>query len=126
MANVKRKTKKELFAEILTQYDLKDKHKALIEKEISQLENRKSSEKKPTDRQLANERYKAAILDYLNEHSEEKFTITELWKNVPVLANDTEMSNQRVSALVRALKDEHKVEKEEIKRKAYFSIASAE
>ena len=32
------------------------------------------------------------------------------------------LSNQRVSALVRQLKDEGKVTREEIKRKAYFSL----
>ena len=46
------------------------------------------------------------------------YTISELMKSIPALAD---LTNQRVSALVRQLKDEGKVTREEIKRKAYFT-----
>ena len=46
------------------------------------------------------------------------YTISELMKAIPELAD---LTNQRVSALVRQLKDEGKVSREEIKRKAYFT-----
>ena len=45
------------------------------------------------------------------------YTITDLMKKVPECA---ELSNQRVSALVRQLIDAGKVERIEEKRKAYF------
>ena len=47
-----------------------------------------------------------------------KYTITDLMKEVVELAD---LSNQRVSALVRQLKEEGLVERTEEKRKAYFS-----
>lgn len=126
MANTKKPTKKELFTEMLAQYELEDKHRELIEKTIEQLENRKSSEKKPTARQGENAVLRVTILDWMTERAGEKFTITDLWKKVPELANDPNMSNQRISALVRALYDEHKVAREEIKRKAYYSVPNTD
>jgi DNA-binding transcriptional regulator GbsR (MarR family) len=47
----------------------------------------------------------------------QKYTITDLMKSVPELAD---LSNQRVSALVRQLKDADLVVRTEEKRKAYF------
>lgn len=118
----KKMTKKELFAEILASYDLKDYHRELIEKTIDQLDRKSASsgDRKPTAKQLDNDKFKDCILDFLKEHSEEQFTITELWKKVPALAENSEMSNQRVSSLVRQLVLDNLVVREEIKRKAYF------
>ena len=118
----KKMTKKELFAEILASYDLKDYHRELIEKTIDQLDRKTASsgERKPTAKQLDTDKFKVCILDFLKEHSEEQFTITELWKKVPALAENSEMSNQRVSSLVRQLVLDNLVVREEIKRKAYF------
>ena len=118
----KKMTKKELFAEILANYDLKDYHRELIEKTIDQLDRKSASsgDRKPTAKQLDNDKFKDFILDFLKEHSEEQFTITELWKKVPALAENSEMSNQRVSSLVRQLVLDNLVVREEIKRKAYF------
>lgn len=50
----------------------------------------------------------------------QKYTITDLMKSVPELAD---LSNQRVSALVRQLKDSGSVIRTEEKRKAYFHKA---
>ena len=118
----KKMTKKELFAEILANYDLKDTHRELIEKTIDQLEKKSASsgDRKPTAKQLDNDKFKDNILDFLKDHSDKQFTITELWKNVPALAENPEMSNQRVSSLVRQLVLDNLVAREEIKRKAYF------
>jgi hypothetical protein len=123
MAN-KKMTKKEMFAQLKANYDFTAEEIAFIDNEIKLLENRnsKGGTRKPTEKQKANVAYKELILAYLSEHSEEKFTVTELWKNIPDLADNEEMSNQRVSALVRQLKEDNLIKKEEIKRKAYFSI----
>jgi DNA-binding transcriptional regulator GbsR (MarR family) len=51
------------------------------------------------------------------------YTIGDLMKEVPELAD---LTNQRVSALVRQLKDDGLVVREEIKRKAYFTKAVIE
>ena len=90
-------------------YDKLDALKASIAK-------KNSAERKPTATQKANEGYKEAILEFMEVGK--KYTITDLMKEVVELAD---LSNQRVSALVRQLKEEGLVERTEEKRKAYFS-----
>lgn len=124
----KKMTKKEKFMQILNNYNLKADEIDFINHEIELLEkkNSKGGDKKPTAKQLENADYKVAILNFLADHPDEKFTITEIWKKVPVLANDVNMSNQRVSAVVRQMLLENLVARDEIKRKAYFSIVVAD
>ena len=80
------------------------------------ISKKNSAERKPTATQKANEEYKKAILSFMEVGK--KYTISELMKEVVELAD---LSNQRVSALVRQLKDSGFVERTEEKRKAYFS-----
>ena len=91
---------------------------AFIDHEIELL-NRKNStatgEKKLTATQVANEEIKQAILDGMTP--KRLYTITELMKEIPVCNG---MTNQRVSALVRQLKDAGLVNRIEDKRKALF------
>lgn len=121
----KKMTKKEMFVQILNNHNLKADEINFINHEIELLEKRnsKGGDKKPTAKQLENADYGKAILDFLADNPDEKFTITDMWKKIPVLANNTEMSNQRISAIVNQLKKDNLVAREEIKRKAYFSIA---
>lgn len=79
---------------------------------------RNASDRKPTKTQVANEGLKADILAYLADG--EKHTVTEMLEEIPSLSG---MSNQKVSTLVSQLKSAHLVDREEIKRKAYFSLA---
>ena len=121
----KKMTKKEMFVQILNNHNLKADEIDFINHEIELLEKRnsKGGDKKPTAKQLENADLKTVILDFLADNPDEKFTITDMWKKIPVLANNTEMSNQRISAIVNQLKNENLVVRDEIKRKAYFSIA---
>ena len=84
------------------------------------ISKKNSAERKPTATQKANEEYKKAILSFMEVGK--KYTISELMKEVVELAD---LSNQRVSALVRQLKDSGLVERTEEKRKAYFSKKGA-
>ena len=121
----KKMTKKEMFVQILNNYDLKADEIDFINHEIELLEKRNSNggDKKPTAKQLENADLKTAILDFLADNTDDKFTITDMWKKIPVLAENPEMSNQRISAIVNQLKKENLVVRVEDKRKAYFSIA---
>lgn len=89
-----------------------------INHELELLAKKNSSEKKPTATQVANDGIKAAILEGME--ADRLYTITELIKEIPELA---ELTNQRVSALVRQLKDDEKIMRVEDKRKAYFRLA---
>ena len=81
------------------------------------LEKKNSAERKPTATQTANEGFKEAILAGITEDG--KYTITDLIKAVPEIS---ELSNQRVSAIVRQMVEAGSLVREEIKRKAYFSL----
>ena len=89
--------------------------------EMELLVKKNSAEKKPTAQQTANVGIQTAILEGMEVG--EKYTITDIIKTVPECAD---LTNQRVSALVRQLVDTNKVVRTEDKRKAYFSLATEE
>lgn len=73
---------------------------------------------KPTAKQVANVDYRADILNAMEVGKQ--YTITDLMQVVPSVVRDG-LSNQRVSALVRQLKDAGLVNRSPIKNVAYFS-----
>lgn len=87
-----------------------------IEHELELLAKKNSAEKKPTAQQTANKAIAEAIVNTLAENPTRLFTITEIIKTVPACAD---LTNQRVSAIVRNLIDKD-IERVEEKRKAYF------
>ena len=78
-----------------------------------------SKSNKPNAKQRANEEIKEKIMEILFAEPTRLFTISEICK----LYTDEELSNQKVSSLIRQLVAENKVKSTEDKRKAYFSIA---
>ena len=89
-----------------------------IENELVLLAKKNSAEKKPTAQQTANVGISTAILAGM-EHNR-LYTVTEIIKEIPACS---ELTNQRVSALLRQLVEAGKVKRTEDKRKAYFSLA---
>ena len=120
MANAKKMTKRDHYTVLLNLAEVKADSKLVdfINHEIELLDKKNSAEKKPTAQQTANDSIKADILDFMADGG--KYTITDLIKSVPSCAD---LTNQRVSALIRQLRDENKVVRTEEKRKAYFSLA---
>ena len=88
-----------------------------IDHEVELLSKKNSAEKKPTAQQTANEGIKTAIVEGMEPNR--LYTVTEIIKEIPECAD---MTNQRVSALVRQLMDAGRVKRTEDKRKAYFSL----
>jgi predicted transcriptional regulator len=86
-----------------------------IDHELELLAKKNSSEKKPTAQQTANEGIKSAI--YEGMEVGKRYTITDLIKEIPECAD---LTNQRVSSLVRQMMNANLVERVEDKRKAYF------
>ena len=115
MSNAKKMTKREMFEMIKANHNLSADEIAFIDHELELLAKKNSAEKKPTAVQVANEGIKADILNGMEIGK--KYTITDLMKEIPACA---ELSNQRVSALVRKLVTDGAVERTEEKRKAYF------
>ena len=120
MTNTKKPTKRENYSALLNLAEVKANPTlvAFIEHEVELLDKKNSTEKKPTAQQTANEGIKTAILDNMAEGA--KYTITDIIKSVPECAD---LTNQRVSALMRQLIEAKLVVRTEDKRKAYFSLA---
>lgn len=114
----KKLTKRDYFNQLLEKAEVKADEKLVkfIENELALLAKKSSAEKKPTAVQVENEGIKEVILETLS-NSSVKMTITDLMKANAKLG---ELSNQRLSALVRQLIADGKVERTEEKRKAYF------
>ena len=117
---MKKITKRERFESLLTlsQVQADPGMVEFINHELELLAKKNSSEKKPTAQQVANEAIKQAIVDGMERNH--LYTITDIQKNVPECA---ELSNQKITALVRQLKEDGVVIKTEDKRKSYFSLA---
>ena len=118
MANTTKKvTKAQMFAQIKANYPLTADEVKFIDHELELLNEKNSAEKKPTAQQTANEGIKTAIVEGMEPNR--LYTVTEIIKSVPACAD---MTNQRVSALLRQLVEGGKVKRTEDKRKAYFSL----
>ena len=102
--------------EVKANDELAEKLTALKES-VSKKSTSKSN--KPTAKQKANEEIKDKLMEILFAEPTRLFTISEICK----LYTDEELSNQKVSSLIRQLVAENKVKRTEDKRKAYFSIA---
>lgn len=90
---------------------------AKIDNELALLAKKNSAEKKPTAQQTANVGIMSAIVEGMTPNR--LYTVTEIIKEIPACA---ELTNQRVSALLRQLVEAGKVKRTEDKRKAYFSL----
>ena len=116
----KKMTKRDHFNTLLTLSEVKSNPALVefIEHELELLAKKNSAEKKPTAQQVANKALADAILSHMTSDPNRMFSITELIKEVPACA---ELTNQRVSAVVRGMVGVS-VERIEEKRKAFFRV----
>lgn len=123
MSNNKKMTKKQMFTNLLAKYGFTQDEKDFINHEIELLDKKnvnKSGEKKLTAKQKENETYKVEILGII---SEEAHTVSEILKlgNFP-----DEMTNQRISAIIKQMIEADLVVRTEKDRKAYFKAVEVE
>lgn len=126
MANTNKKpTIVENFKDIIAVLEenglLTEARKEFLEKRIEVTEKKNASkggEKKLSKEQIANEEIKSNILDEME--SGKSYTISDMLKS---LACCEMLSQNKVNALVKQLKDEGKVIRTEAKGKAYFTLA---
>ena len=124
MANTKKMTKRDYFAILRASYpedaaNYKDVI-AFIDHEVELLDRKNSGERKPTATQQMNAVIKERILDFMKPNR--LYTVTEIQKGVEVPEGVDELSNQKVSALLRQLDDAGKVVKTVDKRKTFYSL----
>ena len=119
MAN-KKMTKRDYFAILRESYPATaenyDEVIAFIDHELELLTKKNSAERKPTAAQKENEGIKAIILAALTTTPT---SISDLQKKDAALA---EISNQKISALLRELIIDNKVVRTEDKKKALFAL----
>lgn len=123
MATEKKMTKAQKFAIIADLPEVKSNPMLteFVAHEIELLTKKNTTEKKPTAKQSANAVIKGNIVALMESDPDRLFTITELCKEVADLPED--MTPQRMSAIVRQMKDDGVVERIEEKRKAFFRLA---
>ena len=101
-------TKKQMFEQILSHLNDEAEQKFILH-EIELLDKKNAHRSsKPTEKQEANMEIKDTIVDYLGTY-EEGVTVTHLMENVPEFAD---LSNQKLSALLRQLREEQIVKSE--------------
>ena len=121
-STVKKLTKRDRFEALLklSEVQANPDMVTFIEHEIELLAKKNAGDKKPTVNQVANDGYKDIIFAEMTANPDKLYTVTDLIKNVDGLGN---LTNQRVSALLRQMIDANKVEKIVDKRKSYFHMA---
>ena len=121
-STVKKLTKRDRFEALLkmTEVQANPDMVAFIEHEIELLAKKNAGDKKPTAKQMENDAVKQVILDEMTANPDKLYTVTELIKGVPELAD---YSNQRISALLRQMINANGVERIVDKRKSYFRLA---
>lgn len=93
-------------------------YREYCEKALERLEKKSAGAKKPTATQLANIALKEDIVGTMEKNR--LYTITELIKEIPCCAD---LTNQKVSALMKQLIDVGAVVKTVDKGKSLFSLA---
>jgi hypothetical protein len=121
-STVKKPTKRDRFEALLKMSEVQANPDMVvfIEHEIELLARKNAGDKKPTANQVANDGYKDIIFAEMTANPDKLYTVTELIKNVDGLGD---LTNQRVSALLRQMIEANGVEKIVDKRKSYFRLA---
>lgn len=112
-----KKTLKDYFTELLEQYDLSDEHKDFIKGRLDALA-KKTTERKPTATQLANEKLANAVYEQMVPNR--LYTVSQMMKTIPAFAEIDGLSQSKANSIVKKLKDSGKVKRTESKGVAYF------
>ena len=121
MENVKKVTKKEMFGrliDIVREADVEDVDAVVdfLNHEIELVSKKRSGQTKV---QKANEGLVEVVYEAI-KNAEKAVSVTELFE---IIKNDEIKSPQKVSALVKKLKDAERIERIEEGKKAFFKVA---
>ena len=117
----KKMTHKDYFSALLNMAEVKayPGMEDFITGRISALEKKASAPHKETEQDKEKNGIKASVLAFLQDNPDKQYTITQLMKEVPGLPAD--ISNQKLTALVRQLLLAELVDKVVEKRVSYFT-----
>jgi len=117
------KTKREYFIELKGIVANDKELVAFIDHELELLDKKNSAPKNPTAKQVENEKFKDIILDNIGDKA---MTISEMLKEIftgYVCEDGKELSNQRLSAVVKQLVEDNSLVRTYEKRVARFHRA---
>lgn len=119
--STRKPTKRDNFTALLKLSDVQADAKLVefINHEIELLDRKNTVDKKPTKTQQENEVVKSIVLSSMEDNR--LYSISEMLKEFPACAD---MSNQKLSSLVRQMVLDKQVERVEEKRKAFFRKVS--
>lgn len=114
-------TKREMFTELLSLNEVAARPDLVagIEHEIDLLSRKNASTRKPTAHQEENDILIEKIVNVLFRAPEAGMTVTEIAKAL----NNPDLTHSRINQLVKKLKDNGTVIREEVKRRAYFRLS---
>lgn len=119
----KRKTKTELFKEMLEQYELNDEHRTLIENEIA-LIAKANSNRKPTKIQLENEKLATYVTSEFERMRADGFLTQKEFHNKTTCDSIKELTPQKLAPILNKLVAKNVLLKVENNKKEYtYSIA---
>ena len=111
-------TKKEMFAEIRKAVISNEEMVTFIDHEISLLDRKSETPRKPTKTQIENDGYKVLIVQFLIEADAPK-NIKEIQEGIPEIAD---LTNQRITHMLTDLIKAGKIGKDYVKKTPYFFI----
>lgn len=114
----KKMTKRDYFTALLAVEEVQSNTEMVkfIEHELELLAKKNSSERKPTAAQKENANLKVAILNGMEANR--IYTVTEMIKSIDAIGD---LTNQKVSAILRLMVTDGTVKRTEVKKRAYFS-----
>ena len=116
----KKPTISERFQSIIDnpKYNLSDEDKAFLRDRIDKATRKSGGEKKPTPKQVANAEVADKVYAFMADNPDTAYTVSDLLKACPAFDG---CSASYANAIVKKLKDSGRVERTEIKGRAYFT-----
>ena len=118
---MKKLTIAEQFTALLEKYPFTDEERAFIEGRIEKATRKANGERKPTAKQLENEKVVESVYAFMANTPTTAYTVSELLKVCPAFTAIDGCSASYANAMVKKLKDGGRVVRSEVKGRAYFT-----
>ena len=117
---MKKMTIADKFNALLEKYPFTEEERAFIKDRIDKATRKTDGEKKPTAKQVQNAAVADEVHTFMAQTPDKVFTVSELLKVCPAFTAIDECSASYANAIVKKLKDAGRVERTEVKGRAYF------
>lgn len=118
---MKKMTIADKFNALLEKYPFTEDERAFIKDRIDKATRKTDGERKPTAKQLENEKVVESVYAFMAGTPTTAYTVSELLKVCPAFTAIDGCSASYANAMVKKLKDAGRVVRNEIKGRAYFT-----